>query len=101
MGNNKSSGPKSSGPWNTDKISGDRPLYEQKMLNTPIRETPEDGFMQQIPKRWLSVAEVMEYTGLCRSSVIKLGEAAGCVRHFGRRVLYDRLAVDQYLEKRK
>jgi len=101
MGNSKASGPKMSGPWNTDKISEPQPLYENKIHNAPFRETPEDGFNQQIPRRWLSVAELMEHTGLTREKAIKLGEAAKSVRHFGRRVLYDRLAVDQYLEKRK
>ena len=72
-------------------------LKTASLSRIPNRETPEDGAdFCQVPKRWLSVAEVQQYTGLGRSSVLKLGQEIGCVRHFGRRVMYDRFAIDRF-----
>ena len=76
-------------------------MREDNMHQLPFREAPEDASGRSIAQRWLSVNDTQAYTGLSRSSVMKLGEAAGCIRHFGRRVMFDRLMLDQYLEKQK
>ena len=70
----------------------------------PRYEIPEAeawGNFTRIPKRWISEKELIIYTGLSRSSARKLGEQIGCVRRFGRRVLYDRFAIDQYFDSQK
>jgi hypothetical protein len=76
-------------------------MCENNVHQIPLRETPEDGLSQRIPQRWFSVIEGMDYYRLSRSSLMKLGEAAGGIRHFGRRVMIDRLALDQYLDNQK
>lgn len=50
-------------------------------------------------KRYYSPADMMIYTGMSRGSVSKLAEKAQAIRHVGRRVLIDKIALDTYLEE--
>ena len=50
-------------------------------------------------KRYYSPADMMIYTGMSRGSVNKLAEKAQAIRHVGRRVLIDKIALDSYLEE--
>ena len=49
-------------------------------------------------KRLLSWEEAQEYCGLGRSSVRKYAEGIGAIKHYGRRVLFDRVIIDKNME---
>lgn len=47
--------------------------------------------------RLLSVADLMQYTGLGRNNAIAFGERCGAKRKIGKRSLYDRKVIDKYI----
>lgn len=52
-----------------------------------------------IPKRLLSITEATVYLGIGRNSALKYLEEIGAKRTIGRRVLYDRIAIDEHLNQ--
>ena len=48
--------------------------------------------------RLLGIRELMEYTSLGQNTARQMGKDAGAVVKAGRRVLYDRLKIDAYIE---
>lgn len=54
-------------------------------------------FMNIGSKRMLSAKEASFYTGLGKNNVRIWGEKIGAVRKIGKRVLFDRLVIDQEL----
>lgn len=50
-----------------------------------------------IPKRLLSIAEASVYLGIGRNSALKYLDDIGAKRKIGRRVLYDKNTIDEYL----
>ena len=48
--------------------------------------------------RLIDTEELKSYTGLGRNNAMKLGEEIGAKVKIGRRVLWDRVKVDQYLD---
>lgn len=53
----------------------------------------------EVTPRFLGADQLKDYLGLGGSSAAKLAEQAGARRAFGRRVLYDKAAIDRYLDK--
>ena len=49
-------------------------------------------------KRYLNIEELMEYTGLSINMAKKLGREAGACRKYGKRIMYDRISIDNYME---
>lgn len=49
--------------------------------------------------RMLDIQELQEYVSLGRNNAMKLGADAGARVKIGRRVLFDRKKVDEYLNK--
>ena len=49
-------------------------------------------------KRLLSEDEAQEYLGLKRTKCREFGEKINCIKHIGRRVLYDRNVLDEALD---
>lgn len=49
-----------------------------------------------VQSRLLGIEEFMTYTGLGRTSAMKLGKEIGCTIRVGKRVLYDTRKADQY-----
>jgi len=47
--------------------------------------------------RYLSIGAVQRYTGLGRSMAARLGRESGAIRKYGRRVVYDRVVIDEYM----
>lgn len=47
--------------------------------------------------RWMNIKDLMEYTTLGRNYAREVGEKAGAVVRFGRRIVYDRDKIDEYL----
>lgn len=52
-------------------------------------------------KRLLSVAEMLKYTGLGRTSGLAWCKKIGALRHIGARALYDRYVIDKAIEDLK
>ncbi len=52
-------------------------------------------------KRLLDALEIAEYTGLGRNTARKFAEEAGAVKRYGRRVLFDREAIDRAIDAMK
>lgn len=50
-----------------------------------------------IVPRLLNTDELMAYSGLGRNKSVKLGDEIGARVQVGRRVLWDRLKIDQYI----
>ena len=50
-------------------------------------------------KRLLDAAELAEYTGLGRNTARKFAEEAGALRRYGKRVLFDRIALDKAIDQ--
>lgn len=50
-------------------------------------------------KRLLDASEIAEYTGLGRITARKFAEEAGALRRYGRRVLFDREALDRAIDR--
>lgn len=48
--------------------------------------------------RYLDLRELRAYTRIGRDSATKLGRDAGAVIKIGRRVVYDRTKIDEYME---
>ena len=48
--------------------------------------------------RWLGIDELCAYLTIGKHSALKIGEESGSKRHYGRRVFYDRLIIDKYLD---
>lgn len=48
--------------------------------------------------RLLSTVECQQYLGVGYPTMIKITEKAGAKRNFGKRVLYDRNKIDEYLD---
>lgn len=57
-------------------------------------ETRFEGLKE---KRMLSVEEAAFYTGVGKTTMYALGKEIGAIRKIGRRAVYDRLVIDQYL----
>ncbi len=60
------------------------------MNQEPINITPTNS-------RLLGIKELMEYTNLGRNSALKLGSDSQSKVRIGRRVLYDKRKIDQYI----
>ena len=52
-------------------------------------------------KRLMSIAEATVYLGLGRNSAIKFLEQIGAKRKIGRRVLYDKVTIDEHLSTKE
>ena len=50
--------------------------------------------------RYMSVNNAMIYTGLGRNTLRKLAEEADAIRRVGKRVLIDKIKLDEYIDKR-
>lgn len=50
-----------------------------------------------ITKRLLSITEATMYLGIGRNTALKYLEQIGAKRQIGRRVLYDKQLIDEYL----
>ena len=49
-------------------------------------------------KRLLNIKEVCTYIGIGQTQARKTMQAIGAVRRFGRRILYDKIVIDTYLD---
>lgn len=49
-------------------------------------------------RRYMSIDELREYTGLGESTAIKVGKKAAAVIKIGARTLYDRVKIDAYMD---
>lgn len=58
--------------------------------------TVKEGFEG---KRLLSVNELSVYIGLGRNTARKFAEEIGAVKHYGKRVLFDRVVIDKALDQ--
>ena len=54
--------------------------------------------MLQVVPRYLGAEELASYVGLGKARARDIGAMAGARIKFGKRVLYDREAVDRYME---
>lgn len=54
-----------------------------------------------ITKRLLSISEASVYLGLGRNSALKFLDEIGAKLQIGRRVLYDKETIDNYLSQKK
>ncbi len=63
--------------------------------NALVAEATKD---ETLKVRMLSEIQAQAYTGLGRCSIRKLGAEIGAIKHFGRRVLYDRVIIDKYFD---
>jgi hypothetical protein len=52
-------------------------------------------------KRLMSIAEATVYLGLGRNSAIKYLEQIGAKRKIGRRILYDKVTIDEHLSSKE
>ena len=48
--------------------------------------------------RYIDLRELRAYTRIGRDSATKLGRAAGAAIKIGKRVVYDRTKIDEYME---
>ncbi len=62
-----------------------------------MRERERNGRLSE--KRLLDAAEIAEYTGLGRNTARKFAEEAGALKRYGKRVLFDRLALDRAIDR--
>lgn len=53
---------------------------------------------ETVEVRLMSAAEVAKYVGLGLNRAVQFAEEAGARRQFGKRVLYDRHAIDDYID---
>lgn len=53
-----------------------------------------------ISKRLLSITEAAMYLGVGRNTALKYLEQIGAKRNIGRRVLYDKHIIDEYLNSK-
>lgn len=49
-------------------------------------------------KRLLNIKEVCTYIGIGQTQARKVMQEIGAVRRFGRRILYDKIVIDTYLD---
>lgn len=49
-------------------------------------------------KRLLNIKEVCTYIGIGQTQARKVMQKIGAVRRFGRRILYDKIVIDTYLD---
>ena len=49
-------------------------------------------------KRLLNIKEVCTYIGIGQTQARKTMQEIGAVRRFGRRILYDKIVIDAYLD---
>lgn len=73
----------------------------REAVQEAVREAVQNRKEPTIAKRMLTEEEFRIYAGLGRSSVRQLGEKIGCIRHFGRRIMYDRVLIDEYFASQK
>ncbi len=52
-------------------------------------------------KRLLSWEEAREYTSLGRAAVRDYGEKIGAIKYYGRRVLFDRMIIDENIDAKR
>lgn len=55
----------------------------------------------RINPRLMDIKGLMAYTSLGKSRAIEFGKASGAIVRFGRRVMYDRVRIDEYIEEVK
>lgn len=55
---------------------------------------------EQAAGRYLSIKELQAYTSLGESTARKIGAESGAVVRIGRRVLFDRQRIDDYMQAR-
>lgn len=48
--------------------------------------------------RMLNLQQAMSYVGLGRNSFLQFASKCGCMRRYGRRVLYDKNRIDEALD---
>lgn len=58
--------------------------------------TVRDGYEG---KRMLSASELAKYVGLGQHSARRFAEEIGAVKHYGKRVLFDRVIIDKALDQ--
>lgn len=58
--------------------------------------TVRDGYEG---KRMLSADELAKYVGLGRHTARQFAEEIGAVKHYGKRVLFDRVIIDKALDQ--
>lgn len=51
-----------------------------------------------VEPRLFNIKELCSYCGLGENRAAEMGAAAGARRQYGKRVLYDRLAIDRYID---
>lgn len=51
-------------------------------------------------QRLFDIKGLMQYMSIGRNSAMKIGKDAGAIVRFGRRVLYDREKIDEYIEEK-
>ena len=49
--------------------------------------------------RWLSLDKLAEYASISPGQAVKLGEISGARRKIGRRNVYDKQAIDAYINE--
>lgn len=62
-----------------------------------MRERNNEAVMGE--KRLLDVSEICIYLGLGRNRAIEFAKSIGAERKIGKRCLYDKKAIDLYLDK--
>lgn len=65
-----------------------------------VKEKPNQAPVP-MQKRLFSIEEAVTYLGLGKSSTRKFLEAIGAKHQIGRRVLYDKETIDNYLSQKK
>lgn len=55
-------------------------------------------YNDEVPIRFVDIMGFMQYTGLGRSSAMKLGKKIGCGRKMGKRVIYDLNVADDWFD---
>ena len=53
--------------------------------------------IRTVEPRYLGIKDLCSYTGLGMNSAAELGKAAGARLRFGKRVMFDKQKVDNYL----
>lgn len=68
-----------------------------------VKEKPNPNQVPSVPmqKRLFSIEEAVTYLGIGKSSARKFLESIGAKHQIGRRVLYDKETIDNYLSNKK
>lgn len=61
-----------------------------------MRRRASGGF--NAASRYLGLEELRQYTSLGKNAAVEIGKRSGAVIRFGKRVVYDREKIDQYMQ---